>query len=198
MHKINLIVLGLVFSLLLSCKKEERISKIANDNGQIYTNYLNEQKEIEKFTLFAGQHIDCGSLLVSNDEDFIYVKYKTNDNWHLKETHLYLGKKELMPSNKKGNPKVGNFPHNDVHQPIQEFEYKISKIDLDCFTIAAHASVELIESEEVVQQETAWAGTDTPVGGGGSDYDNMLDFGGKYVTTSNNGSWFTTVGYCNK
>ena len=190
MNKANLVGLIIIFSLLLSCKKEEVILKKTTNDEQVYENNSSKQN-FKEFTLYAGQHIECGSIKVTNDNDFIYIKYNTTGGWNLKETHLYIGEKNQMPSNDKGNPKIGNFPHQNLHNQAQTFEYKVAKNNLDCLTIAAHASVELVESATVIQQETAWA---KPPKLNGDAHFIISPF----ETETNNGSWFTTVDYCNQ
>ena len=40
--------------------------------------------------LIAGRHIDVGSVKVWNDNENLYVKYMTDTNWCLDETHLQV------------------------------------------------------------------------------------------------------------
>lgn len=128
--------------------------------------------------LIAGQHIEVGSVsvaledLVGNDDvvDTLSVTYDTQDGWYLQETHLFVATPEEpdMPANKKGNPKIGNFPYvsenvydttKRVEIPLDEFgdlegmlcESGMS-VNLDA-EMAAHASV----LNDSLGQETAWA-----------------------------------------
>lgn len=43
-------------------------------------------------TLWAGQHIDAGSVFVYNDYEKLYVTYQTNAPWEIQEAHLFVGK----------------------------------------------------------------------------------------------------------
>lgn len=131
--------------------------------------------------LIAGQHIEVGSVsvaledLVGNDDvvDTLSVTYDTQDGWYLQETHLFVATLEEpdMPANKKGNPKIGNFPYvsgnvydttKTVEIPLDEFgdlegmlcESGMS-VNLDA-EMAAHASV----LNDSLGQETAWADGD--------------------------------------
>jgi hypothetical protein len=131
--------------------------------------------------LIAGQHTDVGSVsveledLVGNDGvvDTLSVTYDTEDGWRLDQTHLYVENQENpdMPANKKGNPKIGNFPYvsenvydttKRVEIPLDEFgdlegmlcESGMS-VNLDA-EMAAHASV----LNDSLGQETAWADGD--------------------------------------
>lgn len=74
-------------------------------------------------TLWAGQHIDAGSVFVYNDYENLYVTYQTNAPWEIQEAHLFVGKKEVLldPANgyvnKNGSPKNGKFPVNESFDP---------------------------------------------------------------------------------
>lgn len=108
----------------------------------------------------AGQNILAGSVTVANDEEFVYVTFSTIDGWVLGKTHLFVGGYAYLPVNKKSNPKIGKFPDQNSHDPyVTEFTYQYLMDDLvDCFVIAAHAEVHLIdETGEIIQSETAWA-----------------------------------------
>ncbi len=112
-------------------------------------------------TIYAGQHINVGELLVSNDETNLYVTYKVMGNWFLTESHLYVGPYGDLPLNGGGNPKIGNFPYHGAHQNMQEYTFTIplNQIDKDingCFIVAAHGVVKEIVDGKVVGSETAW------------------------------------------
>lgn len=100
--------------------------------------------------LIAGQNEDIGEVKVVNDGEYLYVEFVTVDPWVLVETHVAVYTDfEDIPQTKKGNPKIGQFAY-DID----------SVIPLDCgwdnLYIAAHAVVEKIVDDEVVQSETAW------------------------------------------
>ncbi|MCW4012493.1 MAG: hypothetical protein NWF07_05810 [Candidatus Bathyarchaeota archaeon] len=117
----------------------------------------------DSVTLWAGQHIDAGSVTVSNDEDYIYVTYSTNDPWVLTETHLDIELQYLdFPMTKKGSPKVGNFAYQMTHDPaVTEYTYEIPMDqawwDQGTVVIAAHAVVMVFENGEMIEEETGWA-----------------------------------------
>lgn len=128
--------------------------------------------------LIAGQHILVGSVCVEvedldgdGDLDTLSVTYDTDNEWNLVETHLWVENNEdpMMPANRKGNPKIGNFPYvseyiNDtvskVEIPLESFgnldemlcEASSMSISLNA-ELAAHASVYNNDGG----QETAWA-----------------------------------------
>lgn len=115
-------------------------------------------------TLFAGQHIDVGTVTVWNDTDNVYIKYETKDNWVITETHMATALSLAgIPQTKTGNPKVGNFPYNDQHSPpVTEYTYVVNYKDAgyapgNILYIATHAVVKLLnENGEIIQEETAW------------------------------------------
>ncbi|XOF33627.1 MAG: hypothetical protein ACL93V_16795 [Candidatus Electrothrix sp. YB6] len=135
------------------------------------------EEENKSAELIAGQHTDVGSVSVDLEDldndgvvDTLSVTYDTEDGWYLQETHLWVENQEnpVMPANKKGNPKIGNFP--DISEDVYDVTNRI-KIPLDEFgdlegmlcesgmsvnldaEMAAHASV----LHDSLGQETAWA-----------------------------------------
>lgn len=111
------------------------------------------------YKLYAGQNIDAGYITINNDNDYLYVTYNTTGGWALKCTQLYVGSLEDIPANKKGNPQIGHFPYKNCPSSYQtEHTYKIPLDEVDeCFIVAAHAEVVLLDEEgEEMQEETAW------------------------------------------
>ena len=175
----KLLFTGLVIALF-SCSKEETIEVNPEHNNSNSTTQLHTSKSndcSETFTLYAGQNIDVGNVTITNTEDSIFVTYSTHSNWVLTETHLYVGSLAGLPTNNPGNPQIGQFPYNTSHQNITSYTIAIP-IDpnLQCYIVAAHASVALIGNGGVIiQQETAWSE------------------GGQI---NNGGSWATYSEYC--
>ena len=120
--------------------------------------------------LIAGQHIDVGNVEVNHNaytDHLLYITYSTEGGWVITETHLAVASSlSDIPTNKKGNPKVGHFPYTDpaIEEPTQ-VQYII---DLDDFPslyhdgyyygtlyVAAHAVV----NHPCYGSETAWGDT---------------------------------------
>jgi hypothetical protein len=117
--------------------------------------------EAKVVTLWAGQHINAGTLNISNDEEYLYVTFETKSSWYLKKTHLHVAKNlKGIPSNPQGIPVPGHFEYSKSHDYVTSYTYKISLDDLygDDFVIAAHAEVVKKKYGKVVQKETAWGG----------------------------------------
>lgn len=133
-------------------------------------------------TLFAGQHIDAGTVCVTVDAGVdtsaqcgegatgaLQVVYATHDGWELVETHLAYGNEMAdIPTNKKGNPKIGLFPlaSGDITgATTQGFEIPLCELGLDgadevceptIAYLAAHASVRKDNGDGSFQTETGW------------------------------------------
>lgn len=121
--------------------------------------------------LYAGQHIEVGTVTVWNYGDILYVKYSTTGGWVLTETHLAVAESlDGIPQTKTGNPIPGKFPYKAVHDPwVGEYTYKIDLTEadpgvVDGVCIAAQAVVMLLDDGgNMIQEETAWAdGSDFP------------------------------------
>ena len=104
--------------------------------------------------LIAGQNITVGEVWIWNNDENLYVKYRTSDRWYMTETHLYVGKS--LPSTPVA---PGSFPysHEDPNG-FSEYTYAIVLAGLnveggDSVYILAHAVVKNINTGE---EETAW------------------------------------------
>lgn len=162
------------FTILLTvvgCKKNEILKQ------QEFSIADRTSEECETIIdLIAGQHYDAGEVIISNDAEFIYVTFATSENWFLSETHLFVGQIEDLPLTPLGNPKIGRFPYSSTHELATSFTYTIP-IDesLDCYVIAAHATVNNYVNGTLIQSETAW---------------------GEGQQISNTGSWAMQSEYC--
>ena len=113
--------------------------------------------EVNETTLWAGQHIDAGTLQVYNNEGSLFVVYNTTGDWKITETHLYVGSNP--PKNKSGILIPGHFPFKATHDYVTSVVYEIPLVDLDeCFEVYAHAVVEKLENGEVTDSQTAFGG----------------------------------------
>jgi hypothetical protein len=110
--------------------------------------------------LTAGQHFNAGSVVVSNDANYIYVTYTTANGYLLTQTHLFAGNCNAIPVNNQGNPVPGQFPHKTVHNNLTTYTYQIPVSAIpagNCGCIAAHAAVvKLNGAGQVIEQQTAW------------------------------------------
>lgn len=107
-------------------------------------------------TLIAGQHIDAGTVTVTNDANFIYVTYNTANGYVLSQTHLFVGECALIPVNRPGNPIPGQFPYASAHSNLTSYTYEIPITAIPvggCGCIAAHAVVSLATGGGT---QTAW------------------------------------------
>lgn len=169
----KLFILGAAISII-GCSTEpiETIDKtsktnliVANNVDTVQTIALSKMQATCAYTpLMAGQDYIAGAIYVTVEDNSLKVTYTTSGNWNINATHLYLGTKEDMPLTSAGNPRIGHFPNATTHvngttQVTYVFDY--SDLD-DCFVLAAHAEVSLIDANgNVLQSETAWGqGTD--------------------------------------
>ena len=118
----------------------------------------------EVHTLWAGQHINAGTVTVWSTRDTLYIKYDMADNWWLEETHAHVAlTPEGIPQTKKGNPIPGKFEFKDDWDPrVQTCTYAIAVRpgwDVEyCLSIATHAVAVKVVRGKVTKRETGWAG----------------------------------------
>jgi len=122
-------------------------------------------------TLYAGQHIDAGTVCVNIDaNDDLVVIYSTTGGWELVEAHLWVGTSlAAMPQTKTGNPQIGLFPYHSGD--IAGATSYTFVVDLDALGIsqddcpevtppllyaAAHAALQKPKADGTFQTETGW------------------------------------------
>ncbi len=167
-----------LFVTVTSCEPDEQINSFKSGGTEISVdkNALtpleptaltkdeiadNSCEEPVEQVLYAGQHIEAGTVLISNDEEYLYVTYDlTGTEWWLKETHLFAGDLEDVPFGNSGNPKIGHFPFHGDHDMTQEYHFQIPIEEVsseDCFAVIAHAALVAKENGEITSSETAFA-----------------------------------------
>lgn len=140
---------------LASCKKEANdfTPETVKQTGAHRTGSSNICGEPTTVTLIAGQHINAGTVTVTNDATNLYVTYSTANGWSLTELHLFAGACNKIPVNKPGNPIPGQFPYSANPAMANTYTFTIPLANLeDCFCVAAHAVVRNASGGT----ETAW------------------------------------------
>jgi hypothetical protein len=127
-----LIVLALILGLVLTgCSLLSNVGQVPTTEQSGIT-YLTKGTP-KTITLYAGQHIDVGSVKVWNDGVNLYIKYKTTGGWEMAETHLYVGKTD--PNELTSAP--GQFPYSEDHDPaVPTFTYTIPISDIDSYSLS--------------------------------------------------------------
>jgi len=98
-------------------------------------------------TLFGGQTIDTGRVIVENDAANLYITYVTNSPWEITAVHLAVaGTLAEIPQNRNHNPLPGHFPTNaTLNPPVTAVSYTIPLggfNPFDTIYIAAQAEVQ--------------------------------------------------------
>lgn len=119
------------------------------------------------FTLYAGQHIDAGTVCVEVVNGNLEVVYTTIDGWELIETHMWVGGSLAdLPTTNKGNPIPGQFPYasGDITGATSyTFEVGLDVLAFECpgedqnFYVAAHAALGKQIDEDNYQTQTGWS-----------------------------------------
>jgi hypothetical protein len=117
MKKMKVIMFILAISIgLSSCKKDEVAAPATSPRP---ANYILKTATISQacgtptiVALIAAQHINAGTVTVSNDATNLIITYATTGGWVLHELHLYVGDLALIPDTSQGNPIPGQVPHS--------------------------------------------------------------------------------------
>ena len=118
-----------------------------------------------EYPIWAGQNTLAGTLIITNDEYYLYVTFSLTDDWLLEETHVHVASNlGGIPRTNRGIPIPGQFQYSESHNYIPEYTYVIDlpPYGFECgqaIVIAAHAVVvQLGDENEIIEDETAWGG----------------------------------------
>lgn len=128
--------------------------------------------------LFAGQHIEAGTVCVTIDSEadssascgdgasgIVHVEYATSGGWTIEETHLAVGDEVSdIPANNKGNPKIGHFEHAGTHDAgttVVGYDVPLCELGLDgadtsCDPVNAYFAAHAVVKGPDGSTETAW------------------------------------------
>lgn len=139
------------------------------------------------WALTAGQHINVGTVTVSNDLDNIYITYALTDPTATFGTlHAWVGNDLLnVPANNQGTPVPGKFPYKPDATGLTSYTITVPFSDLELVDAAFACGMQLYvvthaevnrdgDGDGEIENETAFGGDQT---GGG----NRWWFYGKYT-----------------
>lgn len=113
--------------------------------------------------LLADETISVGTVEMSNDDEHLYVTYRTSPDWPIGKTSLFVGDDTgEIPTNRGGNPVIGRFPYVDSHSPeTTEVNWEVDLDGLSESTAVVAAFAEVGENKE-----GAWAAGELMTSGG--------------------------------
>ncbi len=123
---------------------------------------LSQECEPAVYTLWGGQHINVGTVMVFNDDETLYVQYDTMDGWLLTSAHLYVMESEpnsrLIPG--RAPHKSGNITQTNTYTFEVPLGEDLNFCDEDVsLWLQAKADVVKINSSGRLQGESAYGGT---------------------------------------
>lgn len=104
---------------------------------------IHDLGESEEYMIYAGQHIECGILSISDDGTDLFVTVQMTNNAYANYWHLFIGDETGLEDlcNNSGAPKIGQFPIHIDQPDSYSFSYSIplSNIEFtDHVVVAAH------------------------------------------------------------
>jgi len=106
-----------------------------------YTESGDPDYAIYEYTLWAGQHNDAGTVVITNDDENIYVTYNTNETADLGEVHVYIWEDASLIPTKRPAPGHADY----VVENINADSYTVViPADLSCgntYFISTHAAL---------------------------------------------------------
>jgi hypothetical protein len=158
MRKINqILAIALLSIAFVSCSKEFLNEDATTNSIQTATTLkstgLSALCGSDTLTLWAGQTIDAGTLIVSNDETNLYVTYNTTGDFGT--LHLWVGTDlTLLPTTPNGSglgtPIPGQFPYVYDAAGLTTYTFTIPLANISFYTacgntinVVAHAEVSI-------------------------------------------------------
>jgi len=134
--------------------------------------------QVASVQLIAGQNTVMGNVEAFALDGLLFINITSTGNWELDLVHIAIGESLAdIPTNGKGNPKIGNFPfHADGGAGVQEIFLVLPLPSEQCdvpFVVAVHAEV---------QQRNGLAG---------KGYNAQTAWGDGFAFTEKGGSWAT-------
>lgn len=152
--KLGSMMLLLTSIILFSCTKEESIVSPESEFNSELTLKNAHMLPPEEFScdLMAGQTINVGKVVYSNDGTNFYVEYFITAPWMVSEIHFYAGTLTGLPRNKTAI-QIGHFPYDMNDFVGNKLTIPLADLDDDggVLTLAFHAVV-----VNGTQNETAW------------------------------------------
>lgn len=111
--------------------------------------------------LMAGQHMEAGSVEVSNTETHLVIDVTTTDGWAMSEYHAYAGPGPI-PLNRSGAPQIGHFPYKGTFDPASTsltLNIPLDELQAACgdeLVVAFHAVVGRDNGDGTTDSQTAW------------------------------------------
>ena len=141
----------------LLMKDSNTIEAMAMEAKDISLSFNSDAKGIEDtcnsktYALIAGQSINVGTVVVSNDEEFLYVTYNSTGDWSLGKLHLYV-----LGSEPTEKLTPGQAPYTNESLPAGSKTYT--------FTIPFGETIECgaqiwLQAHAEVATQTAYGGT---------------------------------------
>lgn len=120
-----------------------------------------------QYVLYAGQHIDAGTVSATIEQDALRITYTTKDGWELTEAQLWVGSRiGELPQTNAGNPTPGKFPYKAAFAGATTHTFSIPlsspELNFSCpgddtiYYVAAHAALRKRVGTGF-QTETGWS-----------------------------------------
>ena len=170
-YRLALLLLSVAF-ITVSCEKESDM-RSSEESAVLFKSMTLDAEgnvvcEPDTFKLFGGQTIEVGYLVVSNDDQNIFVEYNiTNSDYYLSEAQLWVGSDlSNVPYAGNGAPVPGLFPYKAENIEVMKYLFTVPIADAIIGTtdycgkevfIFAHGSVEPSTGSSATEGETIWS-----------------------------------------
>ncbi len=140
---------------------------VVSQKSLVYDSEGNATCAPDTFTIFGGQTIEMGYLVVSNNSEDLYVSYEiTNPDYYLAEAQLWIGTDLTLVPKANETPIPGQFPYKaeDLNTVFYQFSVPLADIVLGTtdycdqeLYVYAHGTVEPVPGSNATEGETTWS-----------------------------------------
>ncbi|WP_372643824.1 SdrD B-like domain-containing protein [Ancylomarina sp.] len=101
---------------------------------------------VYKYTLYAGKTNNAGTVVISNDGDYLYVSYNTNGTADLGEAHVYVWTDQSEIPTKRPAPGHAPYKAEDINADNYTFmiplsDFGTSEVCGSVFYVSTHAAL---------------------------------------------------------
>jgi len=99
---------------------------------------------VYEYTLWAGKHNDAGTVTITNDDDYVYVTFNTNETADLSEVHVYVWENEVDIPTKRPAPGHADYVVEDINADSYTVMIPLSDVTAPCgdtYFISTHAAL---------------------------------------------------------
>ncbi|MBK0368720.1 hypothetical protein [Flavobacterium agrisoli] len=153
-------ILGML--CFISCSNDDDNTSTPTSQNPTSYGYTATTPEISQKIVTSNNTV-VGNMQVINTEGNLYITYKVDSKWTLKNISLFVGKETSIPIKKEALsaaefPHQANFKNTQTTYKFTVPLFKISKEAFECICICSKVMVQNTEDTTNLEEEECWSG----------------------------------------